>query len=312
MVKLIPVLLTLLLSACGNENSPAPLVGSGEIETMQISVGELTFDAYAAGPQGGEPVILLHGFPESAWEFHRQLSALGLATYRAVAPNQRGYSPGARPDGVDAYRMDRLVADVLGMADALGFERFHLVGHDWGAIVAWSVAAAAPERLLTLNPISVPHPGAFARVLADRTSCQYEASSYVDFFVTPGVANLFLANQASFFRGIFAGVPPEDVDVHLATLGTPAALDAAINWYRANFNGRDGLRSTAPNTTVPTMYVWSDGDAALCRDGAELTGEYVDAPYRFEIIAGASHWVPEVAADQLTTLLLDHLASAGS
>lgn len=302
-------IVALLGAGCGSEDSPRPLVGSGDIRSTTISVGSLNFDAIEAGPDGGVPVILLHGFPETGWEFHHQLAALGEATFHAVAPNQRGYSPGARPADVADYDIALLVQDVLGMADALGFERFHLVGHDWGAAVAWAVAAAAPERLLSVTPISVPHPAAFARVLGDHQSCQYQASSYVDFFVTPGVENVFLANNKALLRAAFEGVATEDVEVHVATLGNSAAFSAALNWYRANFNGRDNLKAPLGHTKVRTMYVWSDGDTALCRDGAELTGDYVDAPYRFEVIPGVNHWVPENAAARLSELLLDQFGA---
>ena len=135
------------------------------LEHLEIPVGRFTFDARAAGPAEGDPVLLLHGFPESSHEWRAQLRALGGAGYRAIAPDQRGYSPRARPIGVDNYRAEHLVADVISMADAIGVDRFHLVGHDWGAAVAWHVAGRHPERLRTLTPVSVPHPKAFADAL---------------------------------------------------------------------------------------------------------------------------------------------------
>ena len=163
----------LLFAACGDSattgsgTSPAAPTGSGEIHEIQIEASGFVFDARVAGPEDGEPVLLLHGFPSTSWEWKDQLRALGEAGYRAVAPNQRGYSPGARPEAVEAYAISNLIVDVLNIADALGFDRFHLVGHDWGAGVAWGLGVAAPDRLLTLNPISVPHPDAFQAELAD-------------------------------------------------------------------------------------------------------------------------------------------------
>src|SRR5207302_917343 len=131
----------------------------------------------------GELVLLLHGFPQSSWEWRSQLKALGDAGYRAVAPDQRGYSRRARPPGVEQYRIEHLVADVLAIADWLGGHRFHLVGHDWGAAVAWQVAGRHADRLRTLTPVSVPHPAAFSTAL--QGDDQRDRSSYIDFFRQP-------------------------------------------------------------------------------------------------------------------------------
>src|SRR5205807_9057314 len=146
------------------------------VEHLEIPVGKFAFDARAAGPADGELVLLLHGFPQSSWEWRSQLSALGDAGYRAVAPDQRGYSPRARPDGVERYEVEHLVADVLAIADWLGGHRFHLVGHDWGAAVAWAVGGTHPERLHTLSIVSVPHPKAFAVELACNEDQQNKSS----------------------------------------------------------------------------------------------------------------------------------------
>ncbi len=304
-------LLPLLLLACGDgASTPAATAPSGAIEEIEIRVGDLVFDARAAGPAAGEPVLLLHGFPSSSWQWADQLEALGRAGYRAVAPDQRGYSPGARPEGVQAYAIPNLIFDALGIADALGWARFHLVGHDWGAGVAWGVAAVAPQRLLTLNPISVPHPDAFAAELADPDSCQFEASAYFDFFVQPGFEDVLLADDASLLRGIFEGVDPADVDVHLRTLGTPDAMRAALNWYRANVSRETGLGGGSVGLIdVPTLFIWSDQDAALCREGAERTADFIAGRYRFEVIEGVNHWVTEIAGTEVAQLLLEHFAA---
>lgn len=278
-----------------------------EIASAQIQVGGFTFDVRTAGPVDGEPVILLHGFPQTSYEWRNQIIALGEAGFRAVAPNQRGYSPGARPGNVDDYAVARLVEDILGLADAIEAERFHIVGHDWGAIIAWAVAVAAPDRVISASPVSVPHPDAFARVLADPTSCQVEASSYFDVFVQPDSEDAFIANDNAGLRGFFTGIDAAAVDDYIRVLGSKAALGAALNWYRANIADRQVSGPEMGVVRVPTMFTWSDGDTALCIDGAQLTGEYVDAPYRFEIIEGVSHWIPDLASDQMTALLLDHL-----
>lgn len=298
----------------GSETAESRDAGSaaataGEISTTEIAAGDFVFNVRTAGPADGEVVILLHGFPQTSFEWRHQLRALGAAGYRALAPDQRGYSPGARPKEVEAYRVPQLVGDVLAIADAVGAERFHIVGHDWGAVIAWSVAVAAQDRVITANPVSVPHPDAFARVLADPESCQPEASAYFDLFVQPNSEDPFLADDAARLRGVYAGVDAEAVEEYVRVLGSKEALGAALNWYRANIGDRQIKNEPLGPATVPTMFVWSDGDHALCVDGAELTGEYVEGPYRFEVLEGVSHWVPDLAAEELSSLLLDHIGS---
>lgn len=284
----------------------APSLLPAGVETGQITTRALTFDTLTAGPDDGEVVLLLHGFPQTAYEWRHQLKALGDAGYRVVAPSQRGYSPGARPKSAVEYRLSSLIRDVIEIADALGVDRFHLVGHDWGAIVAWAVASTIPDRLITLNPISVPHLDAFARVLRDPTSCQPAASAYFDRFVRPNSEDEFLANNAERLRSIYAGIDEPSVEEFVRVLGTKAALGSALNWYRANISNRLSMAPLLGNVVVPTMFVWSDGDTAICIDGALLTEEYVDAPYRFEVLEGISHWIPELAPDALNSLLLNH------
>ena len=278
------------------------------ITMTQVDVGDFTFDVRTAGPDEGEVVLLLHGFPQTSYEWRHQLRALGEAGFRAVAPDQRGYSPGARPSRVEDYALPLLVGDVLGLADAIGAERFHVVGHDWGAAVAWGVAIAAPNRVITANPVSVPHPDAFARVLNDPTSCQVAASSYFDVFVQPDSEDAFLANDHALLRGIFAGIDAEAVGEYVRVLGSKPALGAALNWYRANIGNRNLQGPAIGAVQVPTMFTWSDGDTALCIDGALLTEEYVEGPYRFEVLEGITHWIPDLAPDAMTALLIDHLS----
>ena len=280
---------------------------AAEISMTQIAVGGFTFDARVAGPADGEVALLLHGFPQSSYEWRRQLRALGAAGFRAVAPDQRGYSPGARPPAVEDYVLPLLTQDVINLADALGADRFHVAGHDWGAIVAWAVAVAAPDRVITVNPVSVPHPDAFAAVLSDPTSCQVEASAYFDLFVQPDSENGFLADNHQQLRAIFAELGADAVEEYIAVVGSKAALGAALNWYRANISKRNFQDGPLGAVQVPTMFTWSDGDQALCIDGAVLTEKYVEGPYRFEILEGVSHWIPDLAADSLSALLIDQM-----
>lgn len=276
------------------------------MDRLDITVGDLVFDAIADGPADGDLVLCLHGFPESAAEWTSVLPRLGAAGYRAVAPNQRGYARGARPDGVDAYAIGNLVADVVGMADALGADRFHLVGHDWGALVAWAFADRHPERLRTLTIVSVPHPRPFADARANDPDQQARSTYIQGFREDPAADRAFLADDAALLRLALAEAGPDILAEHLRVLTDPGALDAALNYYRAWDAELDGTDVV----TVPTLYVWSDDDVALGRVAAEQTVDYVDAPYTFEVIAGVSHWIPEVVPEVLAGLVLDHLAGA--
>jgi pimeloyl-ACP methyl ester carboxylesterase len=265
----------------------------------------LTFDARAAGPADGDLVILLHGFPQSSAIWKPQLTALGAAGFRAMAPDQRGYSPQARPADVEAYGIDYLVDDVLAIADRLRVAAFHVVGHDLGAMVGWHLAAKYPERIRTLTALSVPHPLAFAKALASPSSDQRAQSSYVAFFRQTGIAEEALLGGGLKLM-LEASAYPGDVEERVRAMSEPGALTAALNWYRAMDLG---LLRGVGSVVVPTLHVWSTGDVALSREGAEATEGHVVGPYRFEVLQGVSHWIPEEVPDELNRLLLEHLGA---
>ncbi|HEX7669936.1 MAG TPA: alpha/beta hydrolase [Polyangiaceae bacterium] len=285
-----------------------PEVSPSEFPLTKLDANGFTFDVRLAGPETGELVVLLHGFPETSFEWRHQMGALVNAGYRVLAPDQRGYSASARPAATDAYAIINLISDVMAMVDALGVDKFHVVGHDWGAGVAWGVGIVGGARLRTLTAISVPHPGAFNAALADQNGCQYNASAYFDVFTQPNSEDAFLADDASALKATYAEFPPEVSTEYLRVLNSKPALSAALNWYRANVENRMIKGSISTHITVPTMMIWSDQDPFLCRDGAELTKDYVDAPYHLEVITGVDHWVPELGAARATELLLKHFA----
>ena len=289
------------------------LKGTG-IREVVIDIGDLSFDALIAGPSSGEPVMLLHGFPNTNYQWREQIVALAEADFSVIAPNQRGYSSGARPIGIESYTSEKLVEDVRQIADALNWETFHLAGHDWGAFIAWEFAGKYPSRLRTLIPISVPHPEAFAIALADPNGKQAEMSSYVEFFQQAESTSAFLTDSASLLKSIYesAGLSTEEMEPYLQVLGKPEALDAALNWYRANsfsppLDQATNRRSHTPDIETPTMYIWSTEDTALGRQGAELTSSFVSGEYRYEVFEGVNHWITEIAAEQLNTVMLNFL-----
>lgn len=307
-LRFAPALLPLVACTGSGPDDSGAAFDPTAIESTQITVGDYVFDARVAGPEDGELVLLLHGFPETSYSWRDLLPALGGAGYRAVAPDQRGYSPGARPTDVSAYGIDQLDADVIGLADALGADTFHLVGHDWGAAVGWTAAGAHAERVQTLTAVSVPHVDAFSAMLADHDSCQYAASAYFDFFVTAGATDFFVANDAAQLRAIYEGVPEDAVEAYAEQLGSTEAMDAALNWYRANMEDRNFTSPAIGPTPVPTLFVWSDADSAICQDTAELTESFVTADYRYEVYPGINHWVADTAGETLAEDVLAHLA----
>ncbi|MET7771296.1 alpha/beta hydrolase [Nocardia sp. NPDC005366] len=273
------------------------------IEALEIPTAAGTFDALACGSSGGREVMLLHGFPESAIQWEFQLGALGNGGCRVVAPDQRGYSPGVRPERVEAYRLEEFVGDVAAIADELGWQCFDLVGHDLGGYVAWAAAAAFPARVRTLTAISTPHPAAFLRAITEDED-QAQRSQYFEMLRRPRVAErILLADNAAALRKIFDWkIPEERVEDYVHRFTQPAALTAALNWYRAMH-----LAGPTPPVDVATLYVWSTEDTAFGSTAALATADHVTGPYRFEMLEDISHWIPEQAPEALTMLLMEHL-----
>jgi len=274
------------------------------VEALRVANGALVLDAVATGPADGPVVVLLHGFPQTSWSWRDVWPALADAGFRVVAPDLRGYSPDARPVGVEHYRMAELVGDVRAVVAAAGGGPVHLVGHDWGAAIAWHTAARARELVRTLTAVSVPHPLAFVHALTTDED-QRRRSQYMRDWHDPATEQRLLDGGLA---EVFGGVPAVEAELYLARLREPGALTAALAYYRAQ--SRADLEGLGP-VTAPTLHVWSDQDAALGRAGAEATGAHVAGPYRFEVLPGVSHWVPEQAPDALAALLLAHLQEDG-
>lgn len=266
----------------------------------QFRRGDLVFDVIDAGPADGPVVVLLHGFPEQNTMWQPLVDRLTAQGFRCLAPLQRGYSPGARPKRRRDYRNTELVADIGALIDASGAQRVHLVGHDWGAAVAWYVAQHLPDRLSTLTALSVPHPAALIKAVG--TSRQVLASWYMLFFQLPWLPERLLSHPRVQSGFLETRTDLELGQADVAAMQEPGALTAALNWYRAMFLGDP--RTTGRKVTVPTLYIWSDDDIALREKCARLCGDYVVGDYRFERLHG-SHWIVEEHPDTVAELLLD-------
>lgn len=278
----------------------------GQLEKLPLDVNGFTFSAIATGPVDGPLVLLLHGWPQFADSWTPIAQELATDGYRAVAVDQRGYSSGARPAEISSYAIDELTRDVLGFADALGRPRFHLVAHDWGAIVGWFVAANHADRLASFASLATPHPRALwdARV---NDPDQQKRTAYVDFFRAQGfiAEKSLMGNGAAALRAVYEGkVLSEQVDENVRRLKEPGALTATLNWYRAvDYDRPLGAVS------VPTFYGWGSNDRALGEVAARATAGYLTGPYQFEILAGVSHWIPDEVPRETAAMLRDHLGA---
>jgi pimeloyl-ACP methyl ester carboxylesterase len=249
----------------------------------------------------GVPVLLLHGWPDSAALWRNQIPFLVAHGFRVIAPDLRGFGRSGRPQEVAGYALPNAVADMTGVLDALGIQTAHVVGHDWGAGVAWLMAMLHPDRVLKLVTISVPHPG------VPRTLRQQEMAWYQLFFQFAGIAEATIQHDDwAWLRAFTRG--DGDLDRWIEDLARPGALTASLNWARANLAPRmPGPPLELPPVKAPTLGIWSTGDHYLEGQRFRESGTYVQGPWRYEQIDGASHWIPLDAPGQLNDLLLEWL-----
>jgi len=277
-----------------------------DMQTQTWTIGEFRFTVDTDGPLSGPPVLLLHGFPQTRHMWRHQLRTLAAAGFRGVAPDQRGYSAGARPTAVESYASALLTADGLALMDFCEARRFHLVGHDWGGQLAWLRAARHPGRVATLTTLSRPHPGAFARAM-DEDPEQAKRSQHHTAFRQPDAINRLGQDDFKTLRALLEreGVGRANLDAHFQTLSEPGALEAAINWYRAN----NISSAEVPPVSMPTLYIWGTADASVGRRAAELTEKFVSGPYRFVQVEGGGHFVVDQFPDRVAKLMIEHLQS---
>jgi pimeloyl-ACP methyl ester carboxylesterase len=266
---------------------------------MQIEARGQIFDVYEGGPPDGPAVLLLHGFPQDHREWELMAPRLHEAGLRTIALDQRGYSPGARPAEVSAYRLPESLADAVAVLDALGVERAHVVGHDWGAHVGWMLAGLHPDRVRTLTAVSVPHPRALRLALRVRRS-QRARFAYMGVFRSPAAERLLLANNGAALRTMMKPIG-DRAYLYAEAMREPGRLTGGLNWYRAlSFGDTAGVGVV----TVPTTYVWSDKDGIVTLTAALRTGDWVDADYQLVAMKGVGHWIPEEAPAALAEAVL--------
>ena len=264
-------------------------------------------DLYFLDEGEGTPVLMLHGFPDSARLWRNQIPPLVEGGYRVIAPDLRGFGRSSRPEGVEAYAIPNVFVDVLGLLDHLGIETAHVVGHDFGAGVAWGLAAFASDRVTSLTALSVGHPLSFG----DRTNMrQLQASWYMLLFQFEGIAEELLSRDDWAFARAWMG-DEIDGNRYIEDLSRPGALTAGLNWYRANMHPARWLDPPLdwPSIEMPVMGLWSTGDLALTEQQMTESEKYVAGPWRYERIDAPSHWIPLHAPDEVNSLLLDFLGN---
>jgi pimeloyl-ACP methyl ester carboxylesterase len=249
----------------------------------------------------GVPVLMLHGWPDSARLWRHQVPVLAGRGYRVITPDLRGFGRSEQPGEVRSYGLRNVVGDITGLLDALEVPAAHVVGHDWGAAVAWLTAIMRPDRVRTLTAISVPHP------LAPPTLRQYEMAWYQLFFQFYGVAEATIEHDDWAWLRMFSR-GDGDLGQAIEDLSRPGSLTASLNWYRANVAPQLPRRTPAlPPVAAPTLGIWSTGDHYLDGERMKSSAGFVDGPWRYEEIPGASHWVPLDAPEALNDLLLGWL-----
>lgn len=272
---------------------------------MRVDVGGLSLNVVVEGE--GPVVLLLHGWPDSSRLWRHQVPALAGAGFRVVAPDLRGFGESDRPEGTEHYALSSLLGDALGVLDHLGVERAHVVGHDWGAALAWLLASFSPQRVERLVALSVGHPAAFrAAGLAQR-----EKSWYMLLFQFAGVAEKWLRKDDwGNFREFAAG--HRDLDACVDDLSRPGALTASLGLYRANATPERLVADPVPFPPVaaPALGVWSTGDRYLTEAVMVASAAHVAGPWRYERLDDASHWMQLDQPDRLNELLVGHLVDA--
>jgi len=268
------------------------------------------------GPENGTPVILLHGFPEFHYGWKKQIPALAGAGFRVIVPDQRGYNLSDKPKGVAAYDVDILAKDILGLFDHFGIQKARLVGHDWGAAVAWTVAIQHPERLEKLAILNVPHPDVMTDFVLHRPA-QRKKSWYIFFFQIPWLVEWVLSKndfeylarmlKQSGRKGTFTD---EDVAEYKKAWAQKGAITGMLNWYRAIV--RRGLRSAFGQKTpprrirVPTMMLWGKRDVALSAEMVQPSIDLCDSG-ELTFFDKATHWVQHDASEEVSQKLIEFL-----
>lgn len=284
---------------------------SSSIYKKEVAFNDMIFNCRFAGNEDGTPVILLHGWPETSHMWEPLMARLADEGYRCIAPDQRGFSPKARPEQIEGYDIRVLAGDVIALADALKIGRFHLIGHDWGSAIGWATVALHADRILTWTAMSVPHIRAFAEAIRHDAK-QRNMSRYMGWFQWRNIPEWFLLrSNAKVLRSTWRKSSAEQVEAYLQVLGNKDGLKASLNYYRANYKM---LKSGSEieqfgDVQVPTLLLWGKRDFALGRSGIEATAQFMKGSYRL-VELDATHWLVQEVPLECEREVLQHLKTA--
>jgi pimeloyl-ACP methyl ester carboxylesterase len=275
------------------------------LKEIEIEARGMTFQALADGPEEGPLLLLLHGLPRNRWEWHHQIPAMAELGFRVVAPDLRGFCPGARPEGIEAYHLKEYAQDILEIADVLGRSEcpFHLMGTSIGATMAWWLAAKHSDRVSTLVCINIPHPGALAAGRSKtrkKAEGQEEKFNYVQRAAREG-------NERNMFKAMLAtqGVSAEESEPYRRALDSDEALRAVYNYYRAI---PLWFKERLDPVPMPTLFIWPTGSENVASDSIKANANWVKGPYRLEVVEDVHQPVLQAEPERLTRMLLEHLS----
>ncbi len=271
-----------------------------------VSVDELTFTCRVSGMENdGEAVILLHGFPETSRMYYDLIPVLVSEGFKVVAPDQRGYSPGARPSKISDYSIDKLSQDVIDIADAFQFEKFHLIGHDWGSAVGWVTVAFHSERVISWTALSVPHLDAFFEAMNNNPE-QQRKSQYIKFFKKPILPEFYFSIFGyKYLRDIWRKSSKEEIEKYLEVFKQKGALKASLNWYRANMKNDD---KSIGDIAAPTLIIYGLKDMAIGEKSVDESEKYLKGDYKIEKLE-TGHWLIQESFEAVSKSIINHLTN---
>lgn len=275
------------------------------MQIKKIRTGELEFDCRVSGDEENRLIIFLHGFPETSHMWINLMEKLSTLGYFCVAPDMRGYSKNACPKGVKNYTIKKLCDDILNIADSFNANKFHLIGHDWGAVIGWNVVYQNPDRVISWTALSVPHPRGFTKAIKMDKE-QRKKSRYIGWFQFPLIPEImFRKNNFEKFRRLWKNSSPEEQEEYLSVFKRKRTLTAALNYYRALGRRK---KPQIGDITRPTLFIWGKKDLAIGRVAAENNHKYMQGDYTFLELEGG-HWLMQTNFSEVEKAVLEHLAN---
>lgn len=270
----------------------------------KIKIRNLEFDCRVRGKEENELIIFLHGFPETSFMWRKLMDKMASLGYFCLAPDMRGYSENACPSGIKNYGIKKLSEDVLNLADSFGKGQFHLIGHDWGAVIGWYTVYNNPARIISWTALSVPHNRAFGKAIKTNKE-QQKKSRYIKWFLLPLLPEIMMRkNNFEKFRRLWKHSSAEELENYLSVFKRKNTLTAALNYYRANI-GRNKNEHIG-EIKAPTLFIWGEKDLAIGEFAAEGNHKYMKGDYTYEKIKGG-HWLIQTNYDEVEKAVMQHI-----